>query len=324
MNDVRQMVRDLWQRMWSPQSLVFLFFLVLSTAFWFLLTLNEVTEHDVEVKVDWSEVPRGKVLTSDVPATLQVTLRDRGFALLNVMYGDQRPTVRVPAGAFEGREGHVRLMVADLVKSLRAQLPATTTITAHKPDTLDFFYNSGRSRRVAVRLASPIVPAAGFSVVSTRFVPDSVTIWAASAVLDTLRYVTLPAADLHGASTPADTLLPVNAIKGTRIQPARVRIQTRTERLVEKKVRVDVVGEHFPAGVRLRTFPAQVEVSCQVAMSDYRRTNAQQFRVTVDYHHLGDISGNRCRVTLQRAPANARFARLSTNEVEYVLELSEQ
>ena len=70
--------------------------------------------------------------------------------------------------------------------------------------------------------------------------------------------------------------------------------------------------------------PAQVEVSCQVAMSDYRRTNAQQFRVTVDYHHLGDISGNRCRVTLQRAPANARFARLSTNEVEYVLELSEQ
>ena len=115
MNDVRQMVRDLWQRMWSPQSLVFLFFLVLSTAFWFLLTLNEVTEHDVEVKVDWSEVPRGKVLTSDVPATLQVTLRDRGFALLNVMYGDQRPTVRVPAGAFEGREGHVRLMVADLV-----------------------------------------------------------------------------------------------------------------------------------------------------------------------------------------------------------------
>ena len=304
MNDVRQMVRDLWQRMWSPQSLVFLFFLVLSTAFWFLLTLNEVTEHDVEVKVDWSEVPRGKVLTSDVPATLQVTLRDRGFALLNVMYGDQRPTVRVPAGAFEGREGHVRLMVADLVKSLRAQLPATTTITAHKPDTLDFFYNSGRSRRVAVRLASPIVPAAGFSVVSTRFVPDSVTIWAASAVLD--------------------TLLPVNAIKGARIQPARVRIQTRTERLVEKKVRVDVVGENFPAGVRLRTFPAQVEVSCQVAMSNYRRTNAQQFRVTVDYHHLGDISGNRCRVTLQRAPANARFARLSTNEVEYVLELSEQ
>ena len=135
MNDVRQMVRDLWQRMWSPQSLVFLFFLVLSTAFWFLLTLNEVTEHDVEVKVDWSEVPRGKVLTSDVPATLQVTLRDRGFALLNVMYGDQRPTVRVPAGVFEGREGHVRLMVADLVKSLRAQLPATTTITAHKPRT---------------------------------------------------------------------------------------------------------------------------------------------------------------------------------------------
>lgn len=324
MNDVKQMVRDLWQRMWNPRSLVFLFFLLLSTVFWFLQSLNEVTEHDVEVKVDWSEVPRGKVLTSEVPATLQVTLRDRGFALLNLLYGDHVPTIRVPASAFEAREGHVRLMVADLVKTLRASLPATTTISGHKPDTLDFYYNSGRSRRIAVRPASPIVPASGFTVVRTAFDPDSITIWAAQSVLDTLRCVTVGMADLNGTAATIDTLLPVTPIRGARIQPADVRVRATTERLVEKRVRADIVGENFPPGVRLRTFPAQVEVYCQVAMSEYRRTNAQQFRVTVDYNHLGDISGNRCRVVLQRTPASARYARLSTNEVEYVLEHSGQ
>ena len=78
------------KKMWNRQTLVFLFFLVLSSAFWLLQTYNEVYEQEIEVELDVRGLPQNAVLTSDLPGSIKAVVKDRGVTLLGYQYGENR------------------------------------------------------------------------------------------------------------------------------------------------------------------------------------------------------------------------------------------
>ena len=75
--------RIIIKKLCNKQTFIFLFFLALSTAFWFLQVLNEVHEEDFELRINQNNLPKGIVITSDLPSSIRVTIKDRGATLLN-------------------------------------------------------------------------------------------------------------------------------------------------------------------------------------------------------------------------------------------------
>jgi hypothetical protein len=61
---------------------VFLFFLALSAAFWFVRAMGEQYETIVDYPVRYINFPEDKVLIGKVPDKLQLKIRARGFAIL--------------------------------------------------------------------------------------------------------------------------------------------------------------------------------------------------------------------------------------------------
>lgn len=320
MNGLAALLRNTFQKMCNRRTLTFLFFLLLSTAFWFMKALNEVAEDEIEVRVELRDIPRGVVVTSDIPPTIRVTVKDRGTTLLNYRYGEGTPTLVIDGSAMTGEDGRLRLTTADITRSLRASFSSTTSITGVRPEGLDIYYNHGASKRVAVRLAGLPTAAAGYAITSTRLTPDSITVIAARSSLDTLTALTVSGATLRDLSATTTADLTPTAASGARLSPATVRLQVNVDRLVEKKVSVSVRGINAPQGSTLRTFPSQTEVVCQVPMSYYRAISAADFDVVADYATLSADSTARCRLTLRKAPTAARHARITNDEVEYVLE----
>lgn len=61
MRSLKSIARQM-KKMWNRQTLVFLFFLVLSSAFWLLQTYNEVYEQEIEVELEVRGLDRKSVV----------------------------------------------------------------------------------------------------------------------------------------------------------------------------------------------------------------------------------------------------------------------
>ena len=58
-------VRNLLLRILNKQFLIFLFFLILSSVFWLIMTLNETYEKEMTIPLRLADVPRKVVITDE-------------------------------------------------------------------------------------------------------------------------------------------------------------------------------------------------------------------------------------------------------------------
>lgn len=316
----KDILRYVFTRMWNRQFLVFLFFLALSTSFWLFQALDETYEEDFSLPVELRNIPRDVIIASDVPKAVQIVLRDKGTTLLNYMYGDKLPAVVIDYEVYANPSGHIRILAAEILRQIRPKLASGTQVVSIRPDTLELYYNNGSSKRVPVRMEGQITPAAGYTISSQRIAPDSVLVYASDEQLAAIDAAHVQPVYLRDISAPVSAKLKLKAVRGAKFVPDEVSFSLGVDRLVEKRLTVPVVGVNCPDGVQLRTFPSQVEVIFQVSMSLYRRIHPDDFSVVVDYKELQVNDSTKCRLRVAESPAGASHVRLSTEEVEYVIE----
>lgn len=315
-------VRRLNGSVWHGRMPAFLFFVALSTAFWLFLTLNEVVEEEVAVPVTLHGVPHDVIVTDELPATLRVTLRDRGVALLALHFGQELPPVVIDFAPYATSGGRARISEAEVVRRLRRALPQSTQIVSVKPDALEFLFTGGTSRRVPVRVAGEVTPAAGYRLARLSVQPESISVFSSAARLDTLRAVYTEALRLRGLSVSRRLKTPLENVRGMKCTPGEVTITARVEQMVEKRLLVPITGVNFPEGEELRTFPSAVEVVCQTGMQQYRTLSSEGFVVEADYREITATPERprRCRLHLRAVPQGVSAARLASEEVEYLIE----
>ena len=81
--------------MFNKEFLIFLFFLLLSGAFWLVMTLNETYEREIKIPIHLEGIPSKVIVTSNEEDTLRVTIRDRGYLLFTYMYGQNRKSLPI-------------------------------------------------------------------------------------------------------------------------------------------------------------------------------------------------------------------------------------
>lgn len=308
------------KKMWNRQTLVFLFFLFLSSAFWLLQTFNEIYEQEIEVELEVRGLPDNVVLTCEVPGSIKAVVKDRGVVLLGYQYGEYRPRLIIDAAGLTRSEGRFRLAGSELVRAVRQQLSASTDIVSVRPDTLELYYNRGRHKTVPVRLAVQPTPANGFMLSSVKLSPAEVTVYGLSAYLDTLRAIYVTAAEVRNVNAARNYPLRVMKPVYAKTEPTEIKLSVTADRLVEKRISVPVSSVNCPEGISLRTFPTTVELVALVGMSRYAHISADDFTVVADYLHVADGQLAECPLSVSRQPADVQHVRLTMDHAEYVIE----
>ena len=174
----------------NKKFLIFLFFLFLSTIFWLSIALNEIVEKEISVPIRLANVPQNAVITTPLPDSVRVTLRDKGFALLPYLYGDKLHSIAVNFSTYANKNGNIgQVPNADIQKCILQSLYASTQITSIKPDKFEFYYNYGLSKKVSIRLKGTIRTASGYYLSQVRFNPERVTIYASKHLLDSITHI---------------------------------------------------------------------------------------------------------------------------------------
>lgn len=308
-------------RLWNGQLLAFLFFLGLSAAFWVFNAGKEQIEHPFTVAIDLIDVPDNVVITTEPPRTVTLMLRDEAFTLMNYKYRRlSRPRVKISWRDVQKPSGHVQLLTADVLASVKDMLQSTTEVLATDPDTIEFYYSYGHSKALDVCLQGIIRPDSAYALIATDVSPRKVTAYASQAILDTLTGAYLRPLNVTQLKDSAHYDVAFVPVKGVKFVPNHVRVTALADRLVDKTVQVMVRGVNFPAGKVLRTFPPKVDVSFQIGAKFYNSIDASAFTIAINYADLLELDGNVCPIRLRSTPEGVQRARIQPAEVEFIIE----
>ena len=305
----------------NKEFLIFLFFLLLSGAFWLMMALNETYEEELKVPVRLVGMPRNAVMTDEPADTVKVTVRDKGFTLVTYKYGHWfRPLTFKFATYANEDQGHGAIPAADIIKQVQSQLYGSSKLLSVKPEKLDFYFTYGASKKVPIRFRGKISTSKSYYLAHTEFSPMMVTAYANKKVLDELKYVEIEPFNYRNLQDTIHQNVRLQKIRGVKLVPSTVRLSVYPDVLTEESIEVPVSAVNMPAGMVLRTFPSRVTVRFTIGASQFRTIRPEQFNVVVDYQALAENPSDKCTLQLRSVPSSVSKAMLELDKVDYLLE----
>ena len=293
----------------------------MSAIFWVLTTLNETYEADVEVRLELSEVPKNVVITEDLPDTIKVMVRDKGYYLVKYLYFDNMRVVRLPFHMYSDQQSKGVVAPSDLQKLLRTRFGETCTILAIKADHLDFYYSHGSQKKVPLIYSGTATAKTNFYVMNVKISPDSVIVMASKSALDTINAVYTEPWDIENVDNSVTRSVPVARIWGAKTNIGQAKVRVVVDRLTEKVLNVPVTAINLPPQLLLKTFPGRVDVKVSVGASMANRLRPEQFTITVNAEDLAERSSkDKLKLTIASKPDYVLKAWLTTTAVDYVIE----
>ena len=301
----------------NKEFLIFLFFLALSGAFWLLMTLNETMEREFKIPMRLSGVPRNAVITGELPDTVRVTVRDKGFTLVTY---DFRPLVFRFSNYADEDEGKGMIPLTDVQKQVLSQMYGSSKLLQVKPGAFDFYFTYGTSKKVPVVFRGKITTNKSYYLAHTEFYPSMVTVYANKQQLDKLQTVEIEPFNYRNLQDTIRQAVKIKKIRGVKIVPPTVRLSVYPDVLTEETIDVPITAINMPPGMVLRTFPSKVTVRFTIGASLFRTIKPNLFKVVVDYEELAANPSDKCTLQLRSVPRSVSKASLEIDRVDYLLE----
>ena len=305
----------------NKEVLIFVFFLLLSSFFWLLTTLNETYEKELHVPVHITGVPQNLVLTTNETDTLRVTLRDRGFALASYWISNKIQPLQIAYQTYAKYNGQGTVPTSDLQRKLTQQLAHSTKIVSIKPEKLMISSTSERPKRVPIELSGIVTAANSYRIAHIRFKPDSIEIYGDKSKLNTIKSVRTKAVKVVDFEEKVMLkACKLASIHGVKLVLDTVNVEIIPEILTEQVIDVPITVINVPSDKILRTFPSRVKVRYVIGSSSFRAIGAEHFKVIVDYNDIKHNVTDKCKVRLQSKPAPVVKVQIETQEVDYLIE----
>jgi hypothetical protein len=304
---------------------IFLVCLAISGSMWVFIELMKDYTTDLVFSITFKNVPKDLILENQTDSTLIAGVKAQGFELLVAQYLKKRQSLELDLSDLrirQGDDGYTAFIPSSqIIQQVAAQLNYSKSIIYIKPDTLFFRFSEIYRKRVPVHLDLSLSFADQFQLYdSVRFSPQSVIVSSIKNVIDTIRFVTTQHLELNDLdsnlifSAPLRKPLRANMIRYSQ-DSVTVSMQIRKYTEAVFNVPVKVNGSILP----IRIFPDQVEVTCQVPLSDYRQIDASNFNAEVTASPSELSINKRLPVILTKIPRNVRSIRLKPDQVEYII-----
>lgn len=307
----------------SGEFLIFLFFLLVAFVFWYLMTMTNEYEMTFSPKLRLENVPNDMVVIESLPERIDVVLKDKGDKLVEYKARGLFHELLIDFRQYTNVKGAAAIYGAELNKLISSKLALSTQVVSVSVDTLQYYVASSRGVKVPVKIAGRIEADNQFGIQRVSIEPDSVTVYASSAYLDSLKFVYTPTLYYDGLTDSVSEVIMLDAgIHGVKYEPSEVCLSVAVSPYVTKVVEVPIDGYLFPYGMSLKTFPSKATIVFRVSLDDYGKVSEDDFILQVHYSQVQDNSSGKVGIRLVSFPDCIHNVRVEPDEVDYLIELN--
>ncbi len=299
----------------------FLFFLLFTSILWLLIQFSKNYTQEVEVTVQYTNLPKDKIYNDESDQTLRMLLNGNGFRLLNHSW--KKPVLQFNVeDAVTNNENQYYFFVDKESSILKEKLDFKGKVLSINKDTLRLKLDVNLEKRIPVRTEKEIQYTVGYGSDKGLVVtPDSVTISGPSRVIDTINFVNTENLKVDGLNSDYTSELSVNINElpsKVIVNPKHVRADILVSKFTEGNQKIPITVNNIPEGTEIKIFPKEITVVYRVGLDKYNEITSRDFMVIADY---AKASGESSFMTLEltNMPTSIHDVRLQEKQVQFVV-----
>jgi YbbR domain-containing protein len=308
----------------NRKAFTFLMCLALSVFFWVLMTLSKTYTISVNFPAKYIRLPPDKIVSNKLPETIEIEISSSGFKLLRYKFlpVNQVIDVDVKNIHYYNTTNSYYLLTSNCVNKVTKQFEDKIKVLKINPDTLFFNFNKKISKIVPIKHSIQLSFEKQYHLSKAIVInPSKITISGASDIIKKIDTLETEAQTFNNVSKSFTTNLQIaNRPKFQQIETSNSVIEAKINvtKFTEGNLFLPLEVLHLPSKVSLKTFPDKVEIKYQVALEDYDKVNASQFRLVLDYNKI-EKGNNKVKITLQKSSPYVRLIKLASEKVEYII-----
>jgi hypothetical protein len=317
---IRQIQVFFQQQQWK-ESLIFLFFLLLSLGFWFLLHLQQEYEVEISVPVKYRNIPAEMNITDEFPQEVIARLRDKGIILINYSWLHSFSPIDVNLIDIR-KEGNHQVLKRTIEASISKHLISTTSLLEFRPETFTVEYKAIQSKEIPVLADISVSLEPGFQISgSITVVPERVRIYADNNTLDLITNVRTVHTEIKKADETKKIKVRLQKIANVRLDPDEVTVTVPVEEFTEKRMMLSVECSDLPENYIVRLFPSSVEVICNVPLSRFKELMEKDFEILIPFDIFeANQSSGKLPVNLTKQPTWIAHTTIVPSTIEFIIE----
>lgn len=270
----------------TEKFVVFCFFLVFSSAIWYLNKLSGDYVIDLKLPVKVTYTDTDKILVDEGETYLKVQVKTKGYTILRYKFKTALNPVQIDIASYrlfrQSGSGDRYYVLSNFLKSnLATQLPSNIKIENINPDTLFFRFSSSYSKIVPIVASTKLSFEDQYMQVGHILIsPNRVKISGPESVIRNVKYVKteLISGELLNESISGTTGLEAhpNILMSTK----DVRYTVDVAKYAESTIRLPIKMSGVDSNSVL-LIPSVAELTYRVALKDYGKVQASLFKLTV-------------------------------------------
>ena len=300
----------------------FLVCLLITCVAWVLMSLSEIQSMRHTHTLRFSGYDQNRYAIQ-ADTTITIEINGTGFELLKTVMWEKAPAITIDLKGHRLRHRN-SIATADLEKEILAQLNLFDNQKIRfSEDSIVFWLNARNSKKVKVDISDidfEFAPQYGIYG-NIAISPEFITIYGDStslAAIQKVEVVKTKISNIDADSTYTVALKPVwKHYSDTYANAEKVRIRVPVERYTEADYTVPIEFVFRDTSVHAKVYPPTAEITCKVAIKDYKTITADSFRANVFCENLH--RQDTLPITVSSFPENVRISKISPEYVQYVV-----
>lgn len=304
---------------------VFLVCLLISVSIWLLIMLSKESVTTLEYPVKFVNMPADMVLKNKPDSTLQFRISSGGFELMTLRYLNRRRPVTVDLSNLtvekKGDQYLGRYETTQLRSLIFKRFNFSEELISISPEFIYFRFDPLASKKVPVVQDLNIEFEKSYRLSdSIKFTPDSVKIAGPKDLLADCKEVYAvnenPLTGVKADMVINCRLQTPEKIEKIQVIPAMAQADIVVEKYTEATIQVPVSQQI--GNVRIKTFPASVQITYLVGLENYERINPGMFTVIPDTTETNRTDAT-AKIRVAESPSFINISRIEPEVIEYLV-----
>lgn len=306
--------------------LIYLFFLFISSIFWFLTALNKDYSVQLEFPVRYTNFPPEKVVVSDVPHYLNLRINGHGFTIIKHKFYTRLSPLRIDVSAagitpIDTTSQLHYLLTRRFRERLSVQIGEDLQVVSVTPDTLYFILDDIVSKNVKVKPVLNLSFRKQFLQKGRAIaIPDSIKVFGPRIIMDTIKWISTETIEKNKVNDTIRKVAELIPVRTLQYSLDYVDVVIPVEKFTQKTFPVPIEAINLPSNLILRTFPGFVTVSTMVSVNDYNKLHPDLFSAVVDFNDISPNGTSKLKVSLVKEPDYIVNTKFLPKNVEFIIE----
>lgn len=304
------------------EFLIFLVFVIVSACLWLMFVLRKQQETSIYLKANYRNIPNEYVITNNLPHVVEVKVKDVGFNLLMYkLFSDSFFVSFDFKDKFDSTKTSFSLFLAGVNQQVAAKLSPSAMIKDILPKVVVVRYEKMHVKQLPVVLNADLRLSPQYMLQGVEQIqPQMVNAYGPKSVLERLTVVNTQRIYRKNLSKSVRFRALLQNVDNVKFVPSMVDVSIPVEQFTEKALNIPVVVKSVPKNIKVKVFPAMVEVSFIVGLSYFEAVTAKDFEAYVDYSEL--VSSGAQKLNVHVIPKSVYVSRplLFPRKVDYIIE----